>query len=117
MSAFLGIHDGHNASAALIRDGRVEFALQEERLTRVKNQGDTPAGAAALACKMARGELAGTGLNGRYVNYAQWSRAAIVADYEASSAFLSRWKQPLKNTLLDRAYQRHKAAARLRALA
>lgn len=38
----LGIHDGHNASAALLQDGAVVAAAQEERFTRVKNQGGTP---------------------------------------------------------------------------
>ena len=33
----LGIHDGHNATACLIRDGRVEACISEERLVRVKN--------------------------------------------------------------------------------
>ena len=32
-----------------MRDGRLELALQEERLTRVKNQGDAPARRGALA--------------------------------------------------------------------
>jgi carbamoyltransferase len=32
-----GIHDGHNAAACLVRDGRVLGAVQEERLRRVKN--------------------------------------------------------------------------------
>ena len=39
----LGIHDGHNATAALIRDGAVEYVIQEERLTGIKNQGGFPA--------------------------------------------------------------------------
>ncbi len=34
----LGIHDGHNAAAALLKDGRLVGALGEERLTGVKNQ-------------------------------------------------------------------------------
>jgi len=33
----LGIHDGHNAGAALIRDGRVIAAISEERLNNIKN--------------------------------------------------------------------------------
>ena len=33
----LGIYDGHNSSAALIRDGRVVVAVEEERYSRVKN--------------------------------------------------------------------------------
>jgi len=32
-----GIHDGHNAAAALVRDGQLFTALQEGRLRRVKN--------------------------------------------------------------------------------
>jgi len=38
----LGIHDGHNSSAAIIDDGVIIAAVQEERLTRHKNQGGFP---------------------------------------------------------------------------
>ena len=38
----IGIHDGHNASVAVIQNGRVIAACQEERLSRVKNHGGTP---------------------------------------------------------------------------
>ena len=34
---FLGINISHNASAALMKDGKIIFALQEERFTNVKN--------------------------------------------------------------------------------
>ncbi len=37
-----GINGGHNASAALVQDGRLIGALQEERLTRCKNQSGYP---------------------------------------------------------------------------
>jgi carbamoyltransferase len=40
-----GIHAGHNSAAALVRDGVLETAIQEERLTRIKNQGGFPANA------------------------------------------------------------------------
>jgi len=33
----LGIHDGHNASAALLIEGRVVSSVSEERFTRIKN--------------------------------------------------------------------------------
>ena len=33
----LGVHDAHNASAALLIDGKIVGAVQEERFTRVKN--------------------------------------------------------------------------------
>ncbi|HCV24894.1 MAG TPA: carbamoyltransferase C-terminal domain-containing protein [Candidatus Latescibacteria bacterium] len=38
----LGVFDGHNAAACLSIDGRVVAALQEERLTRLKNDVGTP---------------------------------------------------------------------------
>jgi carbamoyltransferase len=117
VSVYLGIHDGHNASAALVRNGRLEFALQEERLSRVKNQGDAPSGAAARALKMALGETPLVALGGTYTNYGKWTREAIVADYEASSSLASQVKQPLKNTIVDRLYQRRKVARRRASLA
>lgn len=41
----LGIHDGHNASAALVKDGKLICALAEERFSRVKNHFGYPANA------------------------------------------------------------------------
>lgn len=38
----LGVHDGHDAGAALIRDGRVLAALQEERPRNIKHYSGTP---------------------------------------------------------------------------
>ncbi len=38
----LGIHDGHNAGAALIKDGQVAAAISEERLTNIKNYSGPP---------------------------------------------------------------------------
>jgi len=38
----LGIHDGHNASACLLENGKIKWALQEERLTNEKNRAGFP---------------------------------------------------------------------------
>lgn len=38
----LGIHDGHNATAALLRDGKIIAAISEERLSRIKNDAGYP---------------------------------------------------------------------------
>ncbi len=113
----IGIHDGHNASVALVRDGRVEFALQEERITRVKNQGDAPRNALDGALALVRHAAGGANsariaLNGRYMNYGQWQRETIRDSYGRSSALASRIRQPLKETFVDREYQRRKAASR-----
>ena len=49
----LGVHDGHGAGAALIRDGRVLAAIQEERLTNIKNHSGTPSLAIAEVFRIA----------------------------------------------------------------
>ena len=38
----LGIHDGHNASAAVIKNGKVLAAVSEERLNNIKNYSGVP---------------------------------------------------------------------------
>lgn len=38
----ISIHDGHTASVGYMEDGRVKFAIQEERLTKIKNAGGFP---------------------------------------------------------------------------
>ncbi|MBN2566809.1 hypothetical protein JXB02_01830 [Candidatus Woesearchaeota archaeon] len=42
MVVVLGINDGHNAGAALVRDGAVVAAVQEERLNNTKNYSGVP---------------------------------------------------------------------------
>ena len=41
----LGINDTHDASACLIKDGKLVAALQEERIARIKNIGGFPGNA------------------------------------------------------------------------
>lgn len=43
----LGIHDGHNATACLLKDGVVAACASEERFSRIKNQAGYPAMSAA----------------------------------------------------------------------
>ena len=38
----VGIHDGHNASVALLKNGKIVYSLSEERIVRKKNQGGMP---------------------------------------------------------------------------
>ncbi len=41
----IGVHDGHNASACLLLDGKIAHAVQEERLSRIKNDDHFPVAA------------------------------------------------------------------------
>ena len=38
----LSIHDGHTATAAVIRDGKILACISEERLNRIKEWGGVP---------------------------------------------------------------------------
>ncbi len=49
----LSIHDGHNASAAVIKDGKILSAVSEERLNRVKLFAGWPQRAIDLTLKLA----------------------------------------------------------------
>jgi carbamoyltransferase len=46
-----GIHDGHNSAAAIVRDGVLLGAIQEERVTRIKNWHGFPEQAIAFLLK------------------------------------------------------------------
>lgn len=47
----LGLYNGHDASAAVVEDGKVLIALEEERLTGTKKQGGFPARSLMYICK------------------------------------------------------------------
>ena len=47
----LGLYCGHDASAAVVEDGKVLCAIEEERLTGIKKQGGFPARAVMYICK------------------------------------------------------------------
>ena len=47
----LGIHDGHNASASIIRDGKLECAIAEERLSRTKHHYGFPSKSIKMVLK------------------------------------------------------------------
>ena len=51
----LGIHDGHNATAAMTRDGVIEYVIQEERLNGIKNYSGFPTMAVAEILSQAGG--------------------------------------------------------------
>jgi len=82
----IGVHNGHNAAAAVVRDGNLSFALQEERLTRIKNHGGIPAQTLkAIACSLAPSDSNGQGLpvafGGKNLTYCDWKRDAILSNY------------------------------------
>ncbi|MBO6566121.1 MAG: hypothetical protein JJ956_15320 [Pseudomonadales bacterium] len=77
--SYLGLHQGHNSSVAMVEDGFVTFAMQEERVSRVKNQGGFPRGALDR-CNQQTGKINLAFAGGRIIN-APWRREEVIAGY------------------------------------
>ena len=86
----VGVHNGHNAAAACVSDGELSFALQEERLTRLKNQGGLP----LRTLKVIAGDFAEPAstsrrmpiaFGGRNLTACAWNRDEILASYGNTS--------------------------------
>lgn len=113
----LGIHDGHNASAALLVDGRVVAAVQEERVVRIKNWSGFPTQAIRQVLALgncAIAEVDHVVLNGLHMPYAK-SREQILAEYEHTGSLKTTLKRVLKSiglkTLHTARRQRERLAA------
>ena len=70
----LGIHDGHNASAALLKDGKLICSIAEERLSRQKNHYGFPN--KAIECV-----LKSSGLNTIDIDYVAMSSKHLPPSY------------------------------------
>lgn len=86
----VGIHNGHNAAAAVVSSGELQFALQEERLTRIKNQGGMPKNTLAeiiAQFPMATdpGRALPIAFGGENLTKCDWRREAILANYGNTS--------------------------------
>lgn len=87
----VGVHNGHNAAAAVVRNGRLVFALQEERLSRVKNQGGLPTRTLKLIASdhYEPRHLQHSGMHiafgGRNLTTCHWQRNLILQSYGQTS--------------------------------
>ena len=85
----LGVHDGHNASAALVCDGHVLAAVQEERFTREKNWSGFPRRSIEWLLSYSgfdASDLDCVAMNGEHMPIAK-NREELLKEYrEASSA-------------------------------
>ncbi len=108
----LGIHDGHNASACLLVDGKIVAAVQEERFTRVKNQAGFPAN--AIEWVLSFGGYGPEDID--YIALAGESsvpqiQEEILSEYRNSSSLTANAKRllkktPLKGLVVERRKQR-----------
>lgn len=114
----LGIHDGHNASAALMQNGELLWLVQEERLTKEKNYHGFPFQSIALIlqeCRLKPTDIDEIGFNGFTIAKPRNRKGTL--DYYASylqSGTGIQWKKKLeKIPWIYQAYVRKNQAMRL----
>jgi len=94
----LGVHDGHNATAALLSEGKMLDVLQEERVRGVKNIGGFPE--SALEDVVKRNQIPYGNMkvvyDGTYVNYGSFSKENIINEYERCKTIGASLKALLK---------------------
>lgn len=111
----LGIHDGHNATAALISNGSIEYVVQEERLNGIKNSSGFPAMAVTEILRRTSshvGDIDQVAMASRHIPKSL-DREAVIRRFKnlnAPSGLAHRllWATPVK-----RAYRRVRRRARL----
>jgi carbamoyltransferase len=112
----LGVHDGHTAAAALLRDGRIVAAVQEERFTRIKNWAGFPAQSVRWLLQsqgLGTQDVDAVVLNGQQMPYAK-SREEILAEYERTGTPGTTLRRFLKRTAVKTVYDDRRRAQRRR---
>lgn len=114
----IGIHDGHTAAAALLRNGRLVAAAQEERFTRIKNWAGFPAQSVHWVLQsqgLGPSEVDAVVLNGSQMPYAK-SREEILQEYERTGSLGTTLKRFLKRTAIKTVYDDRRRAQRRKAV-
>ena len=75
----LGIYDGHNTGACLLKNGRITYAISEERLTRTKNDVGFPYKAIKKILELSK-------INSEDINL-----VALASRYTHRREFYSNW--------------------------
>jgi len=115
----LGIHDGHNAAACLLEDGIVRAAIQEERITRVKNENCFPGRAIAKVLEMTGtgpGDLDFVAMHSKHMPYGM-TRDELLKEFAESQTFKSSVKQLLKKTAVNDWFRGKRRRVRLEEMA
>jgi carbamoyltransferase len=112
----LGIHEGHDASACVLRDGTIVAAVEEERIRRVKNWPGFPEQAIQHVLKLAGASVNDVdfvALQSHHMGRPK-TRQQIMDEYRWASTFGGTIKRSLRHTPLRSAYTEHRKRQRLR---
>ena len=111
----LGIHDGHNSSAALIQNGQVVAAVQEERMSGVKNEARIPHLAIAEVLKLGGVEWKDVdvaALHSRHMPLAK-SKEEMFEHYRKVGKVSGRFRGFLRETPVNQLYRQRRHSQRL----
>jgi carbamoyltransferase len=111
----LGVHDGHNASAAILVDGKVVSAVQEERLSGVKNEMRTPYLSMAEVLRLAGltwHDIDVVALHSRHMPYAR-SREEMYEHYSKVGKLTGRLRGALRQTPVNYVFRQQRRSRRL----
>ena len=113
----LGIHDGHNASACLLEDGVVRAAVQEERLSRLKNHNGFPARAIRWVLSSTGtepGQLDKIAFDSLHMPYPK-TTDQLLEEYRTSQSLATGLKRILKQTPARAWHRSRRRATRIAA--
>ena len=102
----LGIHDGHNAAATLVIDGKVVAAVQEERFNRQKNWSGFPGKSIKWVLQFGGinpDEIDAVALNGIHMPYPK-DRETLINEYRSTGSSSTNVKRLIKRTPLRTVY-------------
>ncbi len=115
----LGIHDGHNASACMIEDGRITAAIEQERIVRVKNWCGVPDQAIRWVLDVTNTkpeEVDWVALNGRHMPRPH-NREQVMEEYSNTQSFATSLRRMLKLTPAKAMYLKKRRNERLQGVA
>lgn len=115
----LGIHDGHNASAAVLIDGQVVAAVQEERLSGIKNHGGIPERAIAEVLRLAGinwDRVDQVALHSHHMPHAR-NREELVDHYRKVGKLSGRMRGALRQTPVNHLFRKRRRKQRMDELA
>jgi len=110
----LGVHDGHNSSAALLADGRPIAAVQEERLSGVKNEARVPHLAIAEVLRLAGvtwRDVNVVALHSHHMPYAR-SREDLYEHYRKVGRLSGRLRGVLRRTPVNYLFRQRRRSQR-----
>ncbi len=111
----IGIHDGHNSAACLVEDGLVVAALQEERLTRTKNENCFPHRAVQWILDSTGtdpGDIDFVAMHSKHMPYSK-TRDEIMEEYAQSQSFSYAVRQLMRKTPANTIFRNKRRATRL----